>query len=377
MKEKIFVLFLALCLPVACFAGGGPKFRFPRGKKSSKTATTRAVSVPQVGKRGIINKATQAATHARTEGAVTRGMQQGVWRHLEVPTLNIRIPARRSNPAFEVRRILNERIESAKLFKNDISEAKMFGGELSFSSAFELGKIDGTRQRKAANDLWAEKDKIPEHKFYFYNLMMHFYTRSHFTAAQLRDIRAFYEKTISNPEIFTQDLAFADGLSSFIGISFVGDSYLAEKIASLAKAAPEGKRFLTDFVVVRSLLNLERYDLVQELMDFRQVQEGWFRDGKLITEGETACVYEEIKLYQQTKKAIPVTFAEPLPAQHKIVFSQADRAVIDLMEAESCDGIGLCRVSARNPLLEAEYPHEDPIYALEWFLGYKHKDITK
>jgi hypothetical protein len=147
----------------------------------------------------------------------------------------------------------------------------------------------------------------------------------------------------------------------------VGDAYLAEKMVSLAKAAPEGKRFLTDFVVVRSLLNLERYDLVQELLDLRQAQERRTEQG--VSKGETARVYEEVKLYQQTVKAIPVTFPEELPARNKITFSEADQRVINLMELES---------QAQFPEMLGDYagPKENSTETLQWFLSHKHRDFT-
>jgi len=363
MRKRFLLLLLVLCLPVSSFAGW--KLRVPKIKKGPKTPVTRAVSIPQVRGGGITNKTTQAATHTRTEGAISRGMQQGILRQMEVSTLNARIPARRSNPAFELGRKLREQREMGQIF---VTTATAKGLKTkSFSDRIKVAKTQVAMFTEPAKRVWAEKEKIPEHQFYFEDLLAVFYFHSPLTAAQLRDIRTFYEKAISHPEIFTLDQAFADGLSGCLGISFVGDAYLAEKITSLAKAAPEGKRFLTDFVVVRSLLNLERYDLVQELMDFRQVQEGWFREGKLVSEGETACVYEEVKLYQQTQKDIPIIFHEQLPARNKFTFSEEEKGIAKLMEGRSW------AMLFQGYELGGVILSENSAESLEYFLLYKHR----
>ncbi len=361
MKKQFFILLLALCLPVSSFAG----WKFRVGKTKAKTPITGTALARQV--RGITERG--PLTGAQVQGPITRAMQQGVLRHLEVPTSNARIPATRSNPRFEWGRKLREQRETFKLFIYSMKGYKEYKERTSFSKWVQVSRLEAAAFRESAEGFFSLKKEKPEHEFYFYDIAHSFYFHPHFSAAQLRDIRAFYEKVISKPDVFTSDMAFADALSAFIGISFIGDAYLAEKMFSLAKQAPEGRRFLTDFTVVRSLLNLERYDLVQELMDFRQAQEGWFRDGQLITEGETARVYQEIKLYKQTVKNIPVTFSEELPARKKISFSEVDNKVIRLMEAESLGHF--------PEMYESDYKSEEySTEGLQWFLDQKHKDLT-
>ncbi len=298
------------------------------------------------------------------QGPITRGVQQGVLRHLEQPSVTVRIPATRSNPAFEFGRKFREQKEYGKIF------IESFAAELPLSTRISSARLSVQYFKDSIRQIWKEKEKMSEHEFYYHALLKGFIFHGRLTDTQLRDVRTFYEKAVSHPEVFTSDIAFADALSGCLGISFVGDAYLAEKILSLAKQAPEGKRFLTDFTVVRSLLNLERYDLVQELMDFRQAQEGWFIDGQLITEGETARVYEEVKLYQQTIKDIPVTFPEELPARRKFTFSQADDRIEELMENRT-----------RAMLFQRHYGKkiipETSAEGLNWFLQYKHRDFTK
>ena len=74
----------------------------------------------------------------------------------------------------------------------------------------------------------------------------------------------------------------------------------------LAKQAPEGRRFLTDFAAVRALLMQKRYDLLQGLMDFRLQQTGW---------EEVAPVYEELKLYTEKEQPLPLSFPEGMVAR--------------------------------------------------------------
>ncbi len=276
--------------------------------------------------------------------SITRGVQQGVLRHLEQPSVTGRIPATRSNPAFEFGRKFREKRESAGLFLwgfGSFRSIKWDGTKVGFREALSFAIDRARAPRAVAQRVWAKKEQTSEHKFYFNDLIAEFrinlfYMRLSFSDAQLREIRGFYEKTISRPDVFTSDMAFADALSSFIGISFVGDADLAGKMVSLAKAAPEGKRMITDFVVTRALERLQRYDLLQELLDFRQVQEGWFFAEGEFFGGETASVYEEINLGKQIMGAMgekmPVTFYEQLPARSTIHFSVQDKKIIRLME---------------------------------------------
>jgi hypothetical protein len=345
MNKRILTIVLTLCFCAPAFSQG-----FISGiGKGVKNAGKK--SLPAVERRGV------------QMSSITRGVQQGVLRHLEQPSVTVRIPATRSNPAFEFGRKLREQQDKFRTFVYSIKESKGYP----FSIRVKSAKIEAENLRENAKSYFPAKQETPEHEFYFYALAHWFHFYPSFTDAQLRDMRGFYEKTISRPDVFTSDMAFADALSSFIGISFVGDAYLAEKMVSLAKAAPEGKRFLTDFVVVRSLLNLERYDLVQELLDLRQAQERWTEQG--VSKGETARVYEEVKLYQQTVKAIPVTFPEELPARNNITFSEADQRVINLMELES-------RAHFPETLDDYVGPKENSTETLQWFLSHKHRDFT-
>ena len=307
----------------------------------------------------------QAAPSVRTEGPITRGMRQGALRHLEQPSATGRIPATRSNPAFELGRKLHEQQESLRSFVINIKPYN----NLPFAMRVRAAINEATLFRKIAQQTWAQKDKVSEHQFYFNDLLAAFYFHSQFSASQLRIIRGFYEKVLSHPDVFSLDMAFADALSGCLGIGFVGDGYLAEKMVSLAKAAPEGKRFLTDFVVVRSLLNLERYDLVQELMNFRQVQESWMQGAQWVHKGETARVYEEVKLYKQTIQNIPVTFPEQLPARNKLADSPEFDEVIPLMERRSH------AMLFQNYTLRAgdKVEPENSAEGLNWFLRYKHR----
>ena len=360
MSKRLLVILLVVCMGLPAFSQGF----FRRGGKGAKRAKTPAVpsaTARQVRGGGITEKGPLARTYER-QGPITRGVQQGVLRHLEQPSVTRRIPATRSNPAFEFGRKLREQQDKFRTFVYSMKESK--GNP--FFIRVKIAKIGLETPREIAKSYFPAKQETPEHKFYFYTLAHWFYFYPSFTNAQLRDMRGFYEKTISRPDVFTSDIAFADALSSFVGISFVGDAYLAEKMVSFAKAAPKGKRFLTDFVVVRSLLNLERYDLVQELLDLRQAQERWTEQG--VSKGETARVYEEVKLYQQTVKAIPVTFPEELPACNKISFSQADKEAISFMELES---------SGHFPEMYSSFSgsEENSIENLQWFLSQKYRDF--
>ena len=372
MSKRLLVILLTVCMGLPAFSQGF----FRRGGKGAKRAKTPAVpsaTARQVRGGGITEKGPLARTYER-QGPITRGVQQGVLRHLEQPSVTRRIPATRSNPAFEFGRKLREYQESSKIFVTSVHESFKFfkrkGREKPLQTAVKIALNDATIMRTVVKDTWAQKEQTPERQFYFNDLLAVFYFHGQFSAAQLRDMRGFYEKTISRPDVFTSDIAFADALSSFIGISFVGDAYLAEKMVSFAKAAPEGKRFLTDFVVVRSLLNLERYDLVQELLDLRQAQERWTQQG--VSKGETARVYEEVKLYQQTVKTIPVTFPEELPARNKLARSPEMEDIQPLMAPRS----QAMMFQGYLPRFDAEIP-ENSAEGLNWFLQYKHRDFSK
>lgn len=374
MTEKLFALFLIALFPATLFAEVRvPKFR-------AKTRIKRTQPAPTVRGGGITERG--PLTGAQVQGPITRGMQQGILRRMEVETSKARIPATRSNPRFEWGRKFREQREAWRMFKGTVAGPYRFARKTGRDAPiYELihkgirsALIEAKTPRFAAKGFWAEKEKVSEHEFYFHIILKAFIYHAQFTAEQLINLRAFYEKAVSHPEVFTSDIAFADALSASIGISFVGDAYLAEKIFSLAKQAPEGKRFLTDFVVVRSLLNLERYDLVEELMNFRQGQEGWFKEGKFVG-GETVSVYEEVKLYQQTIKDIPVTFSEQLPARNKCIFLERDEEIIDLIENRPLAMMFthyLDRLASQYPL----YP-EDSAEGLEKFLYYKNKDLSK
>ena len=359
MTKKLLALLLVSLFPATLFAEVRvPKFR-------SKTRVKHTQTTQPVRGGGITERGPLTGAHA--QGPITRGMQQGILRRMEVETSKARIPATRSNPRFEFGRQFREQKELAKVFVDTI-----LNNTLPLSKRIKAGRRDVKYFTSPAKKLWKLKETIPEHEFYFKDLLAVFYFHSPLNAAQLRDIRAFYEKAISHPEVFTSDMAFADALSGCLGISFVGDAYLAEKIFSLAKQAPEGKRFLTDFVVVRSLLNLERYDLVEELMVFREGQEGWFQGEKFVG-GETASVYEEVKLYQQTVKNIPVLFSEQLPARSKFTFSEQDKQIRDLMEGRTNAMLFQSYLEGNLEFTRPETSAED----LEWFLQYRHRDFSK
>ena len=353
MTKKLLTLLLVALFPATLFA----EVRVPKFK--SKTNVRRTQAQPIAPRTPV------------REGPITRGMQQGILRRMEVETSKVRIPATRSNPRFEFGRKFREQRESLQLFVRYMKKEE----EMPLATRVKLSFRNAKITRDAGKFYWEEhKEKVSDHEFYLNIILKAMLLHGQFTAEQLVNLRAFYEKTISHPEVFTSDMAFADGLSASLHIGYVGDAYLAEKIFSLAKQAPEGKRFLTDFVVVRSLLNLERYDLVEELMVFREGQEGWFQGEKFVG-GETASVYEEVKLYQQTVKNIPVVFSEQLPARSKFTFSEKDKQIADLMRRRP-HGVLFQDYLDQLTLELLPYP-ETSAEGLAWFLQYKHRDFFK
>ncbi len=274
---------------------------------------------------------------AATQTPIATATQIGVLSHLELPIHPIVIPA--SSPSAIS---LSQRIRWAK---NDVGVFFRELAQYSFADyKFDTPAIlraahqaAETPYRKAriikkvlSHPLEDPKKQFLEHiPEYAFGKGADIFP--HFSPDVLQRIRNWYIsylKEIEAKDFFASDDEFSEGIKTLLVASYTGGEELLQEAMRIAKQAPQGRRFFTDFAVTRVFLKNKDYKHLQELMNFRQEQEEWMENGQFLHPGETGSVYKEIKLYSEKAKKIPVVFPQNMPAEKDFEFIPKEEPIV-------------------------------------------------
>ena len=349
MKKYLFFV-LSCFLPGLSFSQGIVPSTTEKAVQATTQATTQSVAESIGG--ALLLKDSPAvignSAVAQDLSYITKGVQTGVLSHLEIPLAPVKIPSAGNSVSF-IRRIKSIPAD-IRVIRQRMREGKGF---VSLRERIEAGieRVAGLHAR--GRQMWElkERENMSDEYFFLRQMEALVLFGGYLSPAQVQQTRAFYSQALENLDMFSSEESLGRGLLIFTYLGFFANDTLAEKMLSLAKEAPEGMRLLTDFFATRAFLQLKDYRRLQKLMDFRQQQEGWYSLGeefggggfeavfpsKSFAEGkgETVPIYEEIKLYSQAVKKLPLNFPDRMIPQKTFSFAPNDGSLAARINAQA------------------------------------------
>ncbi len=195
-----------------------------------------------------------------------------------------------------------------------ISSNKMFMGD-SEASRTIADLLTGTGKFEGAGDFYRLAEELP---------VLTVISHGQLTVGQMRSVQEFYSGCLEGfgaKAYFWQSITreqWLDMVTVMTDVGFFGRAEDVDRIFNLVKDAPQSIRKLTDYAVVRTLLNMnergigEAGQALVKLAHLRATQEKWFEAGVPQSEKTTEMIYGEVRRYLgQTTPESPLLSALP------------------------------------------------------------------